>query len=199
MLITTLRRGKLLHICVFCSSSSVVAPIYFHVARQLGELIATKGHTLVYGGANVGLMLELAQAVKNKGGKVVGVIPRRLAEYGLAFKQADEMIVTESLAERKAIMEKRADAFIALPGGFGTLEEVTQVITLKQLQYIHGAIVLLNIEGFYRHLLAHFEFLYHERFAKPIYRQLYYVASTPQEAMEHIEHYDPATLPTKWF
>ena len=188
-----------MRICVYCSSSSAVGEGFNQAARELGRLMAARGHVLVYGGGNVGLMGEIARAVKSSGGYVLGIIPRRFVEFELAFEEADELIVTESMAERKALMEDHAEAFIALPGGFGTLEELSQVITLKQLDYVHGPIVLLNTEGFYHHLLAHFEELFRLHFAKPQYRQLYYVADRPGEAIDHIEQYGAPLLPQKWF
>jgi hypothetical protein len=154
---------------------------------------------LVYGGCDLGLMGELGRAAKAAGGQVVGIIPRRLKEYGLAFAGADEMLVVESMAERKALMERKAEAFIALPGGFGTLDELLQAMTLKQLGYLQGAIVLLNVAGFYDHLLAHFEQLYQQRFAKAEFRQLYHVAERPAKALGYIESYASIELPRKWF
>ena len=117
-----------MRICVYCSSSSAVEEIYYSGARELGRLIATRGHSLVYGGGHIGVMGELARAVAAGGGHVTGVIPRSMKESGLAYERADEMIVTESMAQRKAYMEQNADAVVALPGGFGTREELTQVL-----------------------------------------------------------------------
>lgn len=188
-----------MHICVYCSSSSVVDDVYAQAARELGRLIGARRHVLVYGGCDLGLMGELGRAVKAAGGQVIGVIPRRLAEYGLAFAGADELLVVESMAERKALMEERAEAFIALPGGFGTLDELFQTLTLKQLGQLRGAIVLLNVARFYDHLLAHLERLYQWNFAKAEFRRLYHVATNPIEALEYIESYTSFELPRKWF
>ena len=187
-----------LSICVYCSSSSAVDGIYREATCELGQLIAARGHTLVYGGGTPGLMGDLARAVKAGGGRVVGVIPRRLADFGLAFPDADELLVTETKGERKALMIEHAEAYVALPGGFGTLEEILEVITLKQLEYLRGPIVLLNTGGFYEPLLTHFERLYRERFARPEYRALYHVAAEPAEALGYIEGYRHAALPRKW-
>ncbi len=187
-----------MRICVYCSSSSAVAGVYNRAARELGRLIASRGHTLVYGGCDVGTMGELARAATVAGGRVVGVIPKRFQEYGLAYTQADETLVTDTLAERKALMVHNADAFVAMPGGLGTLDELSEVLTLKQLGEVHGPVTLLNIEGFYEHLLAHFERLYQLCFARPEYRQLYHVASTAAEALEYIENYQQEALPDKW-
>jgi uncharacterized protein (TIGR00730 family) len=102
------------------------------------------------------------------------------------------------MAQRKEAMEARSEGFIALPGGFGTLEEVAQAITLRQLRYLDGGIVLLNTDGFYRHLLAHLEHLYETGFAQEGYRETYHVATTPEAAVDYLERYRPPALPTKW-
>ncbi|NLG51002.1 MAG: TIGR00730 family Rossman fold protein [Chloroflexi bacterium] len=187
-----------MRICVYCSSSSRVDEAYFEIARELGQMLAAGGHTLIYGGANIGLMGTLASAVKEAGGQVVGVIPCALRDYGLVYEGSDEIIVTETMAERKAIMERRAEAFIALPGGFGTLEELLEVLTLRQLRYLDYPIVVLNANGFYDVLLAHFERLYDEQFANPGFRQLYYVALDAADAMRYLETAESAPLPSKW-
>ncbi len=186
-------------ICVFSSSSDAVAPAYFKAACDLGSLIAQHGHTLVYGGSNVGLMGELARAVHTPQGTVIGVIPESIRARGVAYDLADELLVTADLRERKAVMEARSDAFIALPGGFGTLEEVSEVLTLKQLQLHTKPIVLVNTLGFYDRLLALYDHFYTEHFAKEQYRKLYYVAPDVASALEHIETYQPPHLESKWF
>jgi hypothetical protein len=141
----------------------------------------------------------LAAAAKRSGAHVTGVIPQQLRDYGLLGEALDEVIVTDTMAERKAAMERQAEAFVALPGGFGTLEELLEALTLKQLHYHQAPIVLLNIGGLYGPLVAFFETLYAQRFAKEDYRLLYHVAQTPLEALEHIEQYRPPVLPDKWF
>jgi uncharacterized protein (TIGR00730 family) len=177
-----------MNVCVFCSSSSAVAEPFRRAAQELGQLLAAKGHTLIYGGCHVGLMGEVARAAKAAGGRVVGVVPRSFVDYGLVFEPLDELITVDSLAERKDIMERRSDAFIALPGGFGTLDELLQVIALRQLGLLNGPIVLMNVEGFYDHLLAHFQVLYQEKLAKPEACG-YYVALDAQEALAHVESF----------
>lgn len=193
------RKATSVRICVYCSSSSAVDEIYHEAAGEFGRLLARRGHSLIYGGGRVGLMGELARAVKKEGGHIMGVIPRRLEEFDLAYREADEIIVTESMAERKHVMERHAQAYATLPGGFGTLEEMAQALTLKQLKYIRGAMVLLNVAGFYDPLLAYFQQLYEKNFAKAIHRQLYHVADTPAAALDYIEAYRHKPLPEKWF
>ncbi len=186
-------------ICVFCSSSDALAPEYFGAAAELGALIGAGGCELVYGGANVGLMGRLAGAAKEAGARVTGVIPRAFYARGLAFDGADELVLTDGLRERKAVMEERADAFIALPGGFGTLEETLEAITLKQIGSHDKPVALVNTAGFYDGLIGLFERLYALDFAKPESRALYHLAGGPREAMAYIEEYVPTAVSGKWF
>jgi hypothetical protein len=186
-------------ICVFSSSSDAVAPIFFEAAFELGTLIARRGYTLIYGGGNVGLMGAIARSAHTNGGKVVGVIPKSMQERGIAHKDLDELIVTTSLHERKAIMEERADAFIGLPGGFGTLEEMFEVLTLKQLNFHDKPVVFINTNGFYNHLIDLFDRIYKERFAKSDYRKLYFIAPDAKSSFSYIEAYQPIKFPSKWF
>jgi cytokinin riboside 5'-monophosphate phosphoribohydrolase len=192
-----------MRIAVYCSSSSAVAPVYVQAARELGHDLAARGHDLVYGGCDMGLMGELARAAKAGGGHILGVLPESMNRDGLVSTVADEMVITATMAERKARMERHAEAFVTLPGGFGTLEETLQALTLKQLGYHQVPIVLLNTacegQGFYAPLLTFFESLYTQRFAKPDYRRLYHVAATPAEALDYIESYRAVGLPSKWY
>ncbi len=185
-------------ICVYSSSSCTVDERYFRVANKLGSEIAKRGHIFLYGGGVVGLMGETAKAVHNCGGRVVGVIPRALNIKGVVYEYCDELIVTEGLRERKAIMDERSDAFIALPGGYGTLEEILEMITLKQLRYHNKAIVLLNAYGFYDSLLAQFEHIINNRFAKEECRKLYYITDDVNDALDYIESYRPVEFSPKW-
>ena len=122
-----------------------------------------RGHTLIYGGGSVGLMGELAREVQQGGGRVVGVIPERLSTEEIAFEAAEELLVTADMAERKNIMIERAEAFICLPGAFGTLDEMLEIITLRQLDYHDKPIILVNTDGFYEALLGFFERLEEEQ------------------------------------
>ena len=186
-------------ICVYCSSSDAVAADYVQAAEELGREIGARGMSLVYGGTSVGLMGRVARAAQANGAPVVGVIPESIESRGLAFAGCDELIVTRDLRDRKAVMEDRADAFIALPGGFGTLEEVLEVLTLKQLQLHSKPIVLLNIAGFYDPLLAFFERLFEDRFAKPESCVYYYAAPDVTSAFEYLNGYAPPKPVAKWF
>ena len=186
-------------ICVFCSSSDAVASAYFDAATELGQLIAQHHYALVYGGSSLGLMGAVARAVHAHSGYVIGVIPGYLQAKGIAYAEADELLVTADLRERKAMMETRSDAFIALPGGFGTLEETLEVLTLRQLQIHSKPIVLMNTCGYYDRLISVFEHAYTEQFARDQYRQSYCLAPDATNAIDYIAHYQPESLPTKWF
>jgi len=186
-------------ICVFCSSSEAVAPVHFAAARELGRLLAARHKTLVYGGTTVGLMFAVAAAVKQHGGRVVGVIPALIAARNIGWTGADELVVTRDLRERKAVMAARADAFVALPGGLGTLEEALEILTLKQLRAHSKPVVFLNTEGFYDGLFAFFDQLSRERFLKPAWRDYLQVADQPAQIFSHLENYRPPQTADKWF
>ncbi len=181
------------HVTVYCASSGSIHRKYFDVAREMGLALARRDYTLVYGGGQVGLMGEMARAVHEAGGTVWGVIPEALKEReGVAYDVADELIITKTMQDRKRILFTRADAFVVLPGGFGTLEELMEVLTLKQLGYHDKPIVLVNAEGYYDPLLTLFEHFFVERFASERYRTLYQVADDPDEAVRYVESYGGA-------
>lgn len=186
------------NICVYSSSSCIVAKEYFLAARELGMIMAQRGNNLIFGGGMVGLMGETAKAVQQGGGKVIGVIPRALNQKGIVYEACDQLIVTEDMRQRKAIMDQRSDAFIALPGGFGTLEELLEIVTLKQLKYHNKPIVILNINGFYDGLIEVFENIIDLNFAKGNCRDLYYVADDSKKALDYIEGYVPQEWGSKW-
>lgn len=185
-------------ICVYCSSSNVVDPQYFQAADEFGTLLAQGGHVMVFGGGSVGLMGALAKAIHANGGKIIGVIPEALNDRGVGYADSDEFIIVKTLRERKAIMESNADAFVALPGGFGTLEEVLEIITSKQLQYHAKPVVFLNTTGFYNSLFAFFEQLFEAKFVRPEFHDLYHVAETPHNILDYVANYKPIEMPQKW-
>lgn len=174
-------------ICVFCSSSNEVDRAYFDLAEHLGRRIAYDGYELVWGGGDIGLMGALASAAQKHGGKVTGVIPDSLADREIAYREADELIVTPDMRQRKQIMEQRAGAFIALPGGLGTLEELLEIVTLRLLGYHDKPIVLINADGFYDRLLAFIDHLYAQRFAREKYRKHLLISQSVDEAMSLIK------------
>jgi uncharacterized protein (TIGR00730 family) len=136
-------------ICVFSASSNTVDRVYFDAASRLGREIACRKDQFLFGGGLTGLMGECARAGHRHGGRVIGVIPEALNERGIVYESCDELVVTADMRTRKAAMDARSDAFIALPGGFGTIEEIMEIITLKQLRYHAKPIVILNIGGYY--------------------------------------------------
>lgn len=188
-----------MNICVFCSSSNAINEVYFKEAQKLGKLIGENGHTLINGGANVGLMETITIASSKAGAKTIGIIPERMISRSLASDNSHEVIITTDMMTRKDKMRAMSDAFIALPGGFGTLEEILEVMTLRQLSYHTKPIVFINTNGFFDYLFKQFEVSYQEQFAKQVYRELYFEAKTSEEALEYISNYKAIELDTKWF
>ena len=188
-----------MRITTYTSSSWAVDDRYLEAARAYGTALAEHGHELVYGGTAVGAMGVIAESVRSGGGRVTGVIPQLMVDRGLQDDGVDELIVTSTMDARKQEMIARADAFVALPGGFGTLEELLEVLTLKQLGYHRKPIVLLQVDGFWDGLLAFFEQLYAGSFAKEAYRRLYHVTADVDELLEAAARPPEDDLPTKWF
>ena len=186
-------------VCVFCSSSDAVEGPYLAAAAEMGALIGGGGHALVFGGGKVGLMGATARAVHETGGRVIGVIPTFMNRPGVPFLECDELTFAKDMRERKALMMEMADAFIALPGGFGTLEEISEVITQKQFGFIKAPLAAVNTEGFFDHLAALFERFYSLSFAKPAYRATCPFVQTPADAMAYIRDYSPPAPVSKWF
>ena len=174
-------------ICVFCSSSNDVSSAYTDVARQVGEAIASAGHSLVYGGMDAGLMGSVARAVHAGGARIVGVLPQFMADQGDTYDKADEIIVATDMHQRKAVMYQMAEAFIVLPGGFGTLEEMGEILTFSNLELHAKPIVIINTSGFYDSLLNMFERFISEGFAKDRHRRSYHVADDAPGAMTYLE------------
>lgn len=173
-------------VTVYCSSSNRIDPAFFAAGKALGAAIARRGWTLVYGGNRVGLMGAVADAARGAGGKVVGITPRLLVDQGMGDDRCDELVVTDGMRERKALLEERADALIALPGGLGTFEEFFEVLVAKLLGYHDKPIVLLNTGGYYDPLLAALEHGIAEHFIKPGSRDAYRVAATADEAVAYL-------------
>lgn len=172
--------GIRVRVCVFCASSRNLDAVYVATGRELGEWIGKHGHTLVWGGCNVGLMDVLGRAVVEGGGKNLAVIPEFLVEKGLAFPDVDERIVTIDLAERKAAMRRNADVFVALPGGIGTWEEVLEVLALKKLGQLDRPVLLANVAGYFDPLLQQIERSVRDGFSPSELTQLYDVVSTSE-------------------
>jgi uncharacterized protein (TIGR00730 family) len=186
-------------LCVYCSSSDRLDAKYSAAATELGREMVARGWGLVYGGGKTGLMGAVAKAVKFAGGRVVGVIPEFMKARELAYDEADELVTVVTMRERKLLMETRADAFVALPGGFGTLEEIMEILTLRQLAVVNKPCVFFNQEGFYDPLLALFETMLRENFFKPSNMDLFRVAATIPEIFSKIEEAGDMKVESKWF
>jgi cytokinin riboside 5'-monophosphate phosphoribohydrolase len=186
------------NICVFTSSSDALDKVFYNEAEDLAQIFVKESFNLVYGGAKVGMMGRMAKHITGQGGKVIGVIPELIFNNNLA-ESSIELIVTEDMKSRKAKMAELSDAFIALPGGFGTLEELAEVITLKQLEYHQKPVVIINTGGFYDKLLEFFDVFYTNNFAKSDYKALYHIAANSGEAIDYIKNYKPSKLVSKWF
>lgn len=186
-------------LCVYCASSDRLDPKYYAAAEELGREIVARGWGLVYGGGKTGLMGAVARAVKERGGRVVGVIPEFMKARELAYTEADELLTVITMRERKLMMETRADAFVTLPGGFGTLEEIMEILTLRQLDVVRKPCVFLNQDGFYDPLLTLFDRMLADRFFKPSNMDLFRVAKTVPEVFPQIEAASGAPVESKWF
>lgn len=179
------------NICVFASASNDLAEVYYKDAQNLGILIAHSGYGLVYGGSRRGLMYACAGAAKQAGGKVYGVMPEKFADAGLANPEdCDEFYLTKGMRERKAKLDELSDAVIAIAGGFGTLEEISEMITQKQLGYSNKPIVILNTNGLYNPLVEFFEDVINQGFADKALRNIYYIANSPEDALSYINSYN---------
>lgn len=178
-------------ICVFCGSSPGRSPAYLEAARTLGEVLARSRLRLVYGGASVGLMGAVADSALAHGGEAVGVIPRGLADRELAHPGLTELRVVSSMHERKAQMEALSDAFVALPGGFGTFEEFCEILTWAQLGLHHKPFGLLNIEAYYDPFIRFVDHAVHEGFVRAHHRAMLLVATESQELLSQFATYQP--------
>ncbi|HHT23499.1 MAG TPA: TIGR00730 family Rossman fold protein [Bacteroidales bacterium] len=175
-------------IYVYCASSSKVNSEYVETARKLGKILAENNIELVYGGGSVGLMGVLADSVLENGGRVTGVIPRFMVEVEWQHDGLTELILTESMHERKEKMAELADAVVALPGGCGTLEELLEIITWKQLGIHSLPIIIVNVNGYYNHLLAQFQQAADELFMRPEHLQMWNVTNSAEEVLKAISN-----------
>jgi uncharacterized protein (TIGR00730 family) len=185
-------------ICVFCGASPGARPSYREVTEELARLLVADGMGVVYGGGGVGLMGSLADAVLAEGGEITGVIPRSLTEREIAHRDVTDMRVVGSMHERKALMAELADAFIALPGGIGTLEELFEVFTWAQLG-LHGKpCALLNVEGYYDGIATFLGHAVEERFLRDETRELLMVEREPAALLERLKSFEPQAVTPKW-
>jgi uncharacterized protein (TIGR00730 family) len=174
-------------IAVFCASANGTNPIYREAAEQLGRALAERSISLIYGGATVGLMCVTAESALAAGGRVIGVIPEVLVDLEVAHHGVTELHITDTMHTRKALMSEKADAFLILPGGFGTFEEMFEVLAWQTLKLHTKPILLLNINGFYDPLLAFLDHCVAEGMLKPKNRELLLVANTIEAAFNTLE------------
>jgi len=171
-------------VCVFGGAREGRNPAYGNAAEKLGALIAQRGCGLVYGGGSIGLMGRVANGALNAGGSVTGVLPKALAAREIMHTGLNELCIVENMHARKALMAERSDAFVALPGGYGTLEELLEVITWAQLGFIHKPVGLLNVAHFFDPLLAVFDHTVAEGFVSPEQRELILVGAEPEPLLQ---------------
>ena len=176
--------NEIKNVCVYSASSTQIAPVYFQVAEELGRLLAEKHINLINGAGCIGLMAATSNAALAAGGTVTGVIPRFMVEQGWHHQGLTRLVETETMHERKQLMADLSDGVIALPGGCGTLEELLEIITWKQLGlYVHP-IIILNIQGFFDAIISQLHHAVDEHFMRPQHAAIWQVASTPEEAIE---------------
>ncbi|MCS6828204.1 MAG: TIGR00730 family Rossman fold protein [Caldilinea sp.] len=183
--------NQLRSVCVYCGSSMGNKAVYRQAAEALGREIVSRGLRLVYGAGSVGLMGVLARTVYDRGGEVLGVIPAVLTAREVAGEQIGETIVVESMHERKALMAREADAFIAMPGGYGTLDELFEAITWGQIGIQRKPIGLFNVNGYFDSLLLWVDLAVKEGFIRPQYRHLFIVGDDPSLLLEKLAFHEP--------
>jgi uncharacterized protein (TIGR00730 family) len=178
-------------VTIYCSSSSALAAHFYIAGAELGRAIAANQWKLIYGGNSVGLMKTVADAVRAAGGKVIGVTPRIFVDKGIGDHSCEELIVTDCMRDRKHELEQRGDAFIALPGGLGTFEEIFEIIVGRQLAFHNKPVVLLNVGGYWNPMLAMIDSAIEQKFIKPKARELFFVAENVPQTMQYLRSYIP--------
>jgi len=184
-------------ICVFCGSSAGWNPVYRQAASQFGKLLADKNITLVYGGGNVGLMGIMADSNISGQGTIIGIMPRSIADLEIAHNNLTELYLVDSMSERKRKMAELSDGFVALPGGFGTLDEITEVLTYSQLRIFDKPIGLLNVNGYFDHFLKFLDHSVDEGFIRIEHRKNIVVSHDPQELVDKMHLFEPVQI-GKW-
>ncbi|HVD56504.1 MAG TPA: TIGR00730 family Rossman fold protein [Thermoleophilaceae bacterium] len=185
-------------VCVFCGSSPGARPAYAEAAEELAAVLVANGIGVVYGGGGVGLMGRLADAVLAQGGEITGVIPDALVDREIGHPGVRDMRTVGSMHERKALMAELSDAFVALPGGIGTLEELVEVFTWSQLGLHRKPCGLLDVEGYYEELAAFLDHAVRERFLREEHRSTLIVEREPAALLERLRAYEPEAIQPKW-
>ncbi len=190
--------NRMRSLCVFCASSESVDAVYREAATDLGRRMGRLGIDLVYGGASIGLMGCVARGVHEFGGRVTGVLPEFFKSKDIEYGEADELIVTRDMRERKAVMDHKSDGFITLPGGIGTLEEAMEILSMKQLKLTRKPLVFINTCNFYDGLIANLQEMVDLKFAKQKTMDLFAVRPDAETALQYIQEYQPPEIPSKW-
>ena len=189
-----------MNICVYGASSPDIDPIFFDETEKLGRMMAGQGHGLVFGGGAQGLMGAAARGVHEMGGQIIGVAPTFFRNVdGILYEHCTEFVYTETMRERKQIMEDRSDAFVVTPGGIGTFEEFFEILTLKQLGRHQKPIVIFNVMGYFDSMKAMMENAIQKAFMKPVCRELYVFLDTPEDILEYLEQYKAAKAEAKYY
>ena len=184
-------------VCVFAASSPGISDLYLEESREMARILVDNKITMSYGAGSVGIMGAMADLMLEAGGNVTGVIPGFMKDMGWAHPHLKDMIIVDTMHERKSLMISEVDAIIAMPGGVGTLEELLEVITLKQLGQFLKPIIILNTNNFYDPLLQHFKIMVDQHFMRPLHEGIWRVASDPAEVLELINNepdWDPSTI-----
>ena len=191
-------KREMRNVSVFCASSADIDTRYLEAARELGGLLAQRGWRCVNGGGAVGLMGAVTDGTLDAGGEVTGVIPKFMVDNGWCYDRLDDVIVTADMHQRKQMMSEMSDAVIAMPGGVGTLEELLETLTWRQLGLVKVPVIILNTLGYYDALLAMLNHAIAEGFMKPSHSQLWQVATTPAEAVDLLDSYKPVKIESKY-
>ena len=186
------------NVCVFCASSARIDERYLEAARELGRLLAREGWRCVNGGGSVGLMGAVTDGTLDAGGEVTGVIPKFMVDNGWCYDRLEDVIITADMHQRKQMMSEMADAVIALPGGVGTLEELLETLTWRQLGLVKVPVIILNTLGYYDPLLAMLRHAIDEGFMKASHAQLWKVATTPAEAIALLNNGESVEFESKY-
>lgn len=181
-----------MNVCIYGASSPELDAIYPQAVYDLAAKLAQAGMGLVFGGGAQGLMGAAARGFHDHGGRILGVAPSFFNVDGILYQECTEFIYTETMRERKQIMEERSDAFIMAPGGIGTFEEFFEMLTLRQLRRHDKALMIYNVNGYYDKLLEMLDVAAEQRFMKSVCKELYHVFTEPEEAVDYLNHYDPA-------
>ena len=182
------------NICVFCGSHFGTNPNFEKAAKELGEALARDGRSLIYGGSNCGYMGTVSTAAINAGGRVIGVIPSFFTDEVITSQPVDELIMVDSMGERKRIMGERSDAYVALPGGVGTLDEVTEMLTANQLGLNIKPIVLLNVDGYYDCFMAQMDRLLQDGLVNKVTFKSFFAANSVADLLKIIDEFDDTEL-----